>query len=64
LTGRRAAALGAALLFIVVLAALTMYVTVTSGVSVLTLVALVVLGMFAFGIVGALLQPPDDDDDQ
>jgi len=37
------------------------YVTVTSGVSVLTLVSLVVLGMFAFGIIGALLQPPPED---
>jgi hypothetical protein len=61
LTGSRAAILGAALLFIAVLAALTVYVTVTSGVSVLTLVSLVVLGMFALGIIGALLQPPPED---
>jgi hypothetical protein len=59
--GPRAGILGAALLFIGILAALTAYVTVTSGVSVLTLVSLVVLGMFAFGIVGALLQPPPED---
>jgi hypothetical protein len=57
----RAAVLGAALLFIVILAALTVYVAVTTGVSVLTFVALVVLGMFAFGIVGALLAPPPED---
>lgn len=57
----RAGILGAALLFIAILAALTVYVTVTTGVSVLTLVSLVVLGMFAFGIVGALLQPPPED---
>jgi hypothetical protein len=61
LTGSRAAILGAALLFIAILAALTVYVTVTSGVSFLTLVSLVVLGMFAFGIIGALLQPPPED---
>ncbi|MEA2150092.1 MAG: hypothetical protein QOD69_1922 [Solirubrobacteraceae bacterium] len=59
--GPRAGILGAALLFIGILATLTVYVTVTSGVSVLTLVSLVVLGMFAFGIVGALLQPPPED---
>jgi hypothetical protein len=63
LTGPRAAALGAALLFIAILAGLTVYVAVTTGVTVLTLVALVVLGMFAFGIVGALLTPPPDDED-
>jgi len=57
----RAAILGAALLFIALLAALTVYVTVTTGVSVLTLVALLVLGMFAFGIVGALLEAPPPD---
>jgi hypothetical protein len=36
-------------------------VTVTSGVSVLTLVALLVLAMFATGIVGALLHRPPGD---
>jgi hypothetical protein len=57
----RAGVLGAALLFIVILASLTVYVAITTGVSVLTLVALLVLGLFAFGIVGALLQPPPPD---
>lgn len=57
----RAAILGAALLFIGLLAALTGYVAITAGVSFLTLVSLVVLGMFAFGIVGALIQPPPED---
>ncbi len=57
----RAVILGAALLFIAILAALTVYVAVTSGVSVLTLVALVVLGMFASGVVGALVHPPPEE---
>jgi hypothetical protein len=57
----RAVILGAALLFIGILASLTVYVTATSGVSVLTLVALIVLGMLASGIVGALLHPPPED---
>jgi hypothetical protein len=57
----RAGVLGAALLFIGILASLTIYVAITTGVSVLTLVALLVLGMFAFGVVGALLQPPPED---
>jgi len=34
---------------------------VTSGISVLTPLALLVLGMFASGIVGALRHPPPDD---
>ncbi|HVL31530.1 MAG TPA: hypothetical protein VM299_04790 [Solirubrobacteraceae bacterium] len=57
----RTAVLGAALAFIALLAALTVYVTVASGVSVLTLVALLVLALFASGIVGALLQPPPEE---
>jgi hypothetical protein len=56
----RAVILGAALLFIGILASLTVYVTVTSGVSVLTVVALLVLGLFATGVVGALTHPPED----
>ncbi len=43
------------------LSALTVYVAVTSGITVLTLVALLVLGMFASGIVGALRHPPPPD---
>ena len=57
----RAVILGATLLFIGILASLTVYVAVTSRVTVLTLVALLVLGMFASGIVGALLHPPPED---
>jgi hypothetical protein len=50
----RAAILGAALLFIGILASLTVAVVVLSGVSVLTLVSLLVLAVLAFGVVGAL----------
>jgi hypothetical protein len=57
----RTAILGAALLFIGFLAALTVYVCVTSGISVLTPVALLVLGLFGSGIVGALRHPPPGD---
>jgi hypothetical protein len=60
--GARAAILGAALLFIGILASLTVYVAVTSGVSVLTAVALLVLGMLGRGVVGALLEPPPPED--
>ena len=57
----RVVILGAALLFIALLAGLTVYVAVTSGLSVLTPVALLVLGMFGSGIVGALRHPPPED---
>ena len=57
----RTAILGAALLFIGILAALTLYVCITSGISVLTPVALLVLGLFGTGVVGALLHPPPED---
>ena len=57
----RTAILGAALLFTGLLAGLTVYVCVTSGISVLTPVALLVLGLFATGVVGALLHPPPED---
>jgi len=57
----RAAILGAALLFIAILATLTVYVTATTGVSFLTVVSLLVLAMFAFGIVGALAQRPPEE---
>ena len=57
----RGAILGAALLFIAILASLTVYVAVTSGISVLTPVALLVLALFATGVVGALRRPPPED---
>lgn len=57
----RAVVLGAALLFIGLLAALTAYVAATSGFNVLVPVALLVLGLFATGVVGALLRPPPED---
>ncbi len=57
----RGAILAAALLFIGLLAALTVYVAVTSGFSIVMPVALLVLALFAIGIVGALLRPPPQD---
>ena len=57
----RPAILAAALLFIAILASLTVYVAVTSGISVLTPVALLVLALFATGVIGALRRPPPED---
>ncbi|MGH2898840.1 MAG: hypothetical protein ACRDMZ_09220 [Solirubrobacteraceae bacterium] len=59
--GARTAILGAALLFIAILGSLTAYVAVTSGITVLTPISLLVLGLFATGIVGALRHPPPED---
>jgi hypothetical protein len=54
------AILAAALAFIVLLAALTLTVAIQHGPDILTVGSLLVLGMFGFGIVGALRHPPDE----
>jgi len=55
----RGAVLGAALLFIAALLALTVHAAATGGSDILTVVSVVVLALFAVGIVGALLHPPE-----
>jgi len=57
----RTVILGAALVFIGILASLTVAAVVAGGFNVLSLVSLLVLALFAFGIVGALLTPPPED---
>lgn len=59
--GGRAVALGCALIFIGLLGYLTVAVIVEHGFDVLDVFALLVLGLFAFGIVGALLQQPPEE---
>jgi hypothetical protein len=49
-----------ALLFIAAFAALTIYVAAVNGFNVLVAFSLLVLAMFAFGIVGALRRPPGE----
>ena len=49
-----------ALAFIAILGFLTMYVLFSSGPDVLVVMSLVVLGLFAFGVIGALSTPPRD----
>jgi len=56
----RTAILGAALLLIGILASLTVAVVVLSGISVLTLVSLLVLALLAFGVGGALRDPSQE----
>ena len=55
----RGAVLGAALLFIAVLLVLTVHAAATGGTDILTVVSAAVLALFAVGIVGALLHPPE-----
>ncbi|HEX3317359.1 MAG TPA: hypothetical protein VHR88_05030 [Solirubrobacteraceae bacterium] len=52
-----------ALAFIVLLGALTVLTAVHHGVDVLVVVSGIVLALFAFGIVGALLHPPEGPDE-
>jgi hypothetical protein len=52
--------LGVALAFIAVLAFLTLFVLFASGPDVLVVVSIALLGLFAFGVIGALATPPDE----
>ena len=49
-----------ALGFIAILAFLTLFVLFVSGPDVLVVLSLVVLGLFAVGVIGALSTPPRD----
>jgi hypothetical protein len=49
-----------ALGFIAILGFLTLFVLFSSGPDVLVIVSLVVLGLVAFGVIGALSTPPRD----
>jgi hypothetical protein len=48
----------AALAFIVLLGALTILTAIRHGVDILVAISALVLALFGFGIVGALLNPP------
>jgi hypothetical protein len=56
----RSLALAAALGLIAVLSVLTVAAMVQDGVDVLTVVSILILALFGFGVVGALTQPPDE----
>ena len=55
----RSVILGLALAFTSLLGFLTLFVLFSSGPDVLVVLSLLVLGMFVFGILGALTHPPD-----
>jgi hypothetical protein len=48
-----------ALVFCCAFGFLTIYVMLTSGPDLLTVLSFIVLALFAFGIIGALTEPPD-----
>jgi hypothetical protein len=52
--------LGVVLLFIAGLGGLTLDVILSEGLDVLTVLSLLVLALFGFGVVGALRHPPDE----
>ena len=52
--------LAIALVFIAMLLALTIHALVQGGPDILTVLSLLVLAMFGFGVVGALRHPPDE----
>ena len=54
----RTVALGLALLFIAMLAFLTLFVLLSNGPDVLVVTSLVVLAVVALGVIGALGTPP------
>jgi hypothetical protein len=55
----RGAILVVALVFVGALLALTVHAAIQGGIDVLTVLSALVLALFGFGIVGALLHPPD-----
>ena len=59
MVGRNAALVGT-LLFVVLLAVLTIDVMVRTGVDVLVLISLAILALVGFGVLGALLNPPEE----
>jgi hypothetical protein len=53
-------ALGATLALIALLAFLTVSAMIERGPDVLTVVSILILALFGFGVIGALTQPPDE----
>jgi hypothetical protein len=52
--------LGVAVAFVAILLALTIHALIEGGPDILTVLSILVLALFGFGIVGALLHPPGE----
>jgi hypothetical protein len=57
----QSAILAVALAFVILLAGLTISVTIEQGFDVLTVLSLLVLALIGFGVLGALLNHPPDE---
>ena len=56
----RTIALGGTLVLVLLLAVLTIDVMVRTGIDVLVLISLFIVGMVGFGVLGALFNPPEE----
>ncbi len=56
----RTAALVATLALIALLGGLTLNILITEGFDILVATSILILAMFSFGVVGALLNPPEE----
>ena len=56
----RIVALGGTLLLVLLLGGLTIDVMLESGFDVLVLISLAIVGMVGYGVIGALLNPPEE----
>lgn len=59
--GIRSAILGFGIAFCALFALMTISVAVESGVSILTVVSLLIVGMITTGLIGAIRNPPPDE---
>ncbi len=59
--GIRSAILGFGIAFCALFALMTISVAVESGFSILTIVSLLIVGMIATGLIGAIRNPPPDE---
>lgn len=55
----RIVALGGTLVMVLLLGVLTIDVMIRTGVDILVLISLAIVGMVGFGVVGALFNPPE-----
>jgi hypothetical protein len=57
----RSAMLAIVVVFLVGFAGMTVYAAIDRGFTILSVASLLIIGLLGVGVVGALLQPPDED---
>jgi hypothetical protein len=55
----RTVALGGTLVMVLLLGALTIDVMIRTGIDILVLISLAIVGLVGFGVIGALFNPPE-----